>query len=330
MLIATLDTGTTNTRVVAWRDGAPVAEAGRPVGVRDTAITGSTDKLKAAVGEALAEAIAGADVAPGEDRLYLASGMITSNAGLREIPHLAAPAGKAELAAGMQAVELPGVCDRPIWLIPGVKSHGGGVGLDDCDAMDIMRGEETEAMGVLSALGIGGPAVLALPGSHAKFVGIDAAGRITGSMTTISGELLDAISRHTLIAGSVDHGFADEVEPEALLKGAAMGAKLGVARSAFLVRLLDLFGDLDRNGRASFLLGAVLAGDLAALKSGASLKGTAESRIIVAGKAGLRDALVALFTADRHFTGPVETVPDGIHSVSALGAMEVARARGLI
>jgi len=330
MLIATLDTGTTNTRVVAWRDGLPVAEAGRPVGVRDTAITGSTDKLKSAVGDALAEALAGANVAANEECLYLASGMITSNNGLREIPHLPAPAGKVELAAGMQSVELPGVTDRPIWLIPGVKNRAGAISLDDCDDMDIMRGEETESIGVLHTLGITGPAVLILPGSHAKFVGIDDGGRITGSVTTISGELLDVISRHTLIAGSVDHGFAEKVNPDALLKGAELGARLGVGRSAFVVRLLDLFGDLDRDARASFLLGAVLASDLAALKSSHSLKVAPESRIIVAGKAGLRDALMTLCAADPYFTGPIEAVPDGIHSISALGAMEIARVRGLI
>lgn len=330
MLIATLDTGTTNTRVVAWRDGLPVAEAGRPVGVRDTAITGSTDKLKAAVGEALAEVLAGANVAPGEESLYLGSGMITSNNGLREIPHLPAPAGKAELAAGMQSVDLPGVTDHPIWLIPGIKNRAGTISVDDCDDMDIMRGEEVEAIGVMHALGLAEPAVLILPGSHAKFVGIDERGRITGSITTISGELLDVISRHTLIAGSVDHRFADTVDPKALLKGAELGARLGVGRSAFLVRLLDLFSDLDRDGRASFLLGAVLADDLSALKSSHSLKVAPESRIIVAGKAGLRDALMTLIAADPFFTGRIEAVPDGIHSISALGAMEIARIRGLI
>jgi 2-dehydro-3-deoxygalactonokinase len=330
MLIATLDTGTTNTRVVAWRDGSPVGEAGRPVGVRDTAITGNTDKLKAAVGDALSEALAAANVSPDEERLYLASGMITSNNGLREIPHLPAPAGKAELAAGMQSVELPGVTDQPIWLIPGIKNRAGAISLDDCDDMDIMRGEETEAIGVLHTLGITGPAVLILPGSHAKFVGIDEAGRIAGSITTISGELLDVISRHTLIAGSVDHRFAEKVDPDALLKGADLGARLGVGRSAFVVRLLDLFGDLDRDARASFLLGAVLASDLTALKSSHSLKFEPGSRVIVAGKSGLRDALITLLAADPYFTGPIEAVPDGIHSISALGAMEIARVRGLI
>ncbi|MGA1830922.1 2-dehydro-3-deoxygalactonokinase [Rhizobium wenxiniae] len=330
MLIVTLDTGTTNTRVVAWRNGLPVAEAGRPVGVRDTAITGSTDKLKAAVGEALSEALAGANVAPGEESLYLGSGMITSNNGLREIPHLPAPAGKAELAAGMQSVELPGVADYPIWLIPGIKNRAGAISIDDCDDMDIMRGEETEAIGVLHTLGLAEPAVLILPGSHSKIVGIDGQGRITGSITTISGELLDVISRHTLIAGSVDHRFADTINPEALLKGAELGERLGVGRSAFLVRLLDLFGDLDRDGRASFLLGAVLASDISALKSSHSLKVAPESRIIVAGKGGLRDALMTLLAADPYFTGPIEAVPDGIHSISALGALEIARIRGLI
>ena len=45
MYIITIDTGTTNTRVCAWQDTRLLAEAARPVGVRDTAISGSTETL---------------------------------------------------------------------------------------------------------------------------------------------------------------------------------------------------------------------------------------------------------------------------------------------
>ena len=334
MIVATIDTGTTNTRVMVWKAGSFLSEAGRPVGVRDTAITGSTDALKAGVRDAIAEALSGAGLSGSDDVLFLASGMITSNVGLCEIPHLLAPAGRAELAQGMRSAELPDVAGRPIWFIPGVKSHAGPVTLDTVDAMDIMRGEETETVGILHAMRVDGPVVLVLPGSHSKFVRVDAAGRIAGSVTTISGELLDALTRNTLIAGSLAHSFADRILPDALLRGADYGRTLSLGRSAFLVRLLDLFGDMDVKedvqARANLLLGAVLASDIAALKSSRSLGMEPGTAVIVGGKAMLRDAFALLLRHDPDVTGTIATVPDGLPSAAAVGAIEIARTRGLI
>ncbi|MNP27857.1 hypothetical protein D3C76_1207880 [compost metagenome] len=56
MYIITIDTGTTNTRVCAWQDQRLLAEAARPIGVRDTAISGSTATLMNGVREAVQEA----------------------------------------------------------------------------------------------------------------------------------------------------------------------------------------------------------------------------------------------------------------------------------
>ena len=56
-----IDTGTTNTRVFLLdRAGAVLAAAKAETGVRDTAVTGSTARLKAAVKRCLEEALAAA------------------------------------------------------------------------------------------------------------------------------------------------------------------------------------------------------------------------------------------------------------------------------
>src|SRR6218665_1728428 len=147
MDILTIDAGTTNTRPTLWRNGIPSCQAERPVGVRDTAVTGDKSALQNGVRESIAEVLQQARTGIAARGLLLASGMITSNAGLFERAHLPAPAGLKELAAGMQQALLPQVCVRPIWFVPGVRNPVADIGLHDCESKGIIRGEEAEANG---------------------------------------------------------------------------------------------------------------------------------------------------------------------------------------
>lgn len=99
MNILTIDTGTTNTRVTLWRDDVALCQAARQVGVRDTAITGNRTTLQRGVQDTIEAALQKAGLGIGQVDLVLASGMITSNVGLCEVPHLPAPAGLRDLAA---------------------------------------------------------------------------------------------------------------------------------------------------------------------------------------------------------------------------------------
>lgn len=227
MNILTIDAGTTNTRTLLWRAGAVVAQAQLETGVRNTAIDGHNGALKQALRDTIASVLASAGIAPSEVDLALASGMITSPMGVREVPHLPAPAGLAQLAQGMQAVDLPDVLAQPLWLIPGVRNQHGAVGLHNVEAMDMMRGEETEVVALLERLQLRGAATLIMPGSHTKLISVDEQRRILGCSTTIAGELLQAITQHTLIKQSVDGGFAQTLVPKMLLAGAARRKKRG-------------------------------------------------------------------------------------------------------
>lgn len=326
----TIDTGTTNSRIFVWRCEELVAEASRPVGVRDTAITGSTQALVSAVRDAITEALGKAGIASTEGVRFLSSGMITSNVGLCEIPHLIAPVGIDDLAAGIRSVVLKDVVDQPIHFIPGIRNNDSAVTVDNCEAMDMMRGEETETIGAIRALDVEGPAVIILPGSHSKFVKINEKNRITGCVTTISGELLDVITKNTILASSLDHGFASSIEEEALLKGARYCASVGLSRCCFSVRILDIFRGLTLSERQNFLLGAVLQTDLLALKESDALKVDADTKMVVCGKPMLRDALALLLKHDGFFRGAIKTAPDSLPSLSGLGTLAVAEVAGLL
>ena len=48
--------------------------------------------------------------------------------------------------------------------------------------MDIMRGEEAETFGLIEQLKLQGPAIFVLPGSHSKFISLDAGNRVTACL----------------------------------------------------------------------------------------------------------------------------------------------------
>jgi 2-dehydro-3-deoxygalactonokinase len=331
MNILTIDTGTTNTRASLWRKGLVIGRGAAAVGVRDTAISGSHSALHQAMRASIDAALAQADVTPDKVDLVIGSGMITSNLGLQELPHIVAPAGIDDLAQGITCVNFPEVFDQPICLVPGVRNAVGNFSLDGSEAMDMMRGEEVETIGLIARLRLRGPAILVLPGSHSKFIAIDSSNRISGCVTTIAGELLSVITHQTILSAALDSGFATEVDPELLLAGAASARRVGLARTCFNVRVLDQFNICKRNARANFLLGAVFALDLLALRNTQALDFAPDVPIVIAGQPVLREAMRLLFQEDRHFTGSVTVISDSQQAdLAGCGAIEVATARKFV
>lgn len=105
MKYAVIDCGTTNTRVyIVDREGKIIASGERRVGVRNTSMTGSKDTLRNGLCEAIEQAAANAKITLKDISFAIASGMITSEIGLIELPHLIAPIGLEDLAAHAELV----------------------------------------------------------------------------------------------------------------------------------------------------------------------------------------------------------------------------------
>ena len=331
MLILTIDSGTSNTRAKLWRDGGVIAKSFAEVGVRDTVITGSREKLQTGVRQAISQAAQSAGIDIREVGLILASGMITSNVGLCEVPHVLAPAGLAELARGMVKSQIDAVVEQPIWFVPGIKNHVPSVNLDTYEAMDIMRGEEAETFGLIEQFKLQGPAVFVLPGSHSKFISIDAGNRVTGCLTTLAGELLDIITKHTILAGALGRSFAQEFDETIVLAGGRCARRVGLARTCFSVRILELFGGTTANQRANFLLGALLQTDLMALQNSSALRWSPEAPVVVSGRRIIRQALKTLLRDEHSCTGEIIEIDDRLtEDMAAIGAMTIARERGIL
>ena len=321
--IITIDTGTTNTRMMLWQNSKKLSEYKASVGVRDTSIEGNNQKLKNAIRQGFQTLLSQNNLQEQDIDTVLASGMITSEVGLCEIPHLTAPVSVDALAAGIQPVLLPDVFSKPISFIPGIKNTNKTVTLENFERMDIMRGEETEAVSVMGSLNAPHGCIVVLPGSHSKFVHIDDKGQITGCLTSMAGELLSVLTCNTILADSVQKHFTlpEEYNREAVHLGYQTAKDIGVTRAAFSGRILNRFGGADYVYLSNYLMGVALSGDAQALKSSSALSATPQTSIVICGKDPLRQALADILRWDGYYQDIQLFAPQNDAPLSAMGAL---------
>lgn len=186
----------------------------------------------------------------------LMSGMVGSRQGWQEVPYAELPVTIEDLAAATKPVVARGFHDLAI--VPGVAA-----GMDGSTWGDVMRGEEVEVFGALAELGLT-EATLVLPGSHAKWVHA-ADGAIVRFQTFMTGEVFDALARHTILSKMMPLGGAD---PESFARGAAAARELEAAGTLltrlFNIRAETLFGRQSEDGAADFLSGLLIGAEVAA------------------------------------------------------------------
>lgn len=279
-----VDTGTTNSRVWLMRSDEILAKADAHVGVRDTAKDGSPARLRSGLCELIEKVRA--EAADANPVCVAAAGMITSSLGLAEVPHLAAPAGIAELAAAVRTHQFSDVTDLPVLLVPGVKSGQMPCELATVADADLMRGEETLCAGlVLTGLAKSSATVLNL-GSHWKAIRLDAKGRIAASVTSLAGELVYAAQTQTILASAIPHERLAAVNFDCLEAGMRQQRQAGLSRALFCVRLLEQSKQGSPEDRLSFLIGAFIADDLDAL----SARKVLSDSVVIVGSGALAEA----------------------------------------
>jgi 2-dehydro-3-deoxygalactonokinase len=259
-----VDMGTTNTRVWLVRDCQVVARLQARAGARDTARDGQPARIRRELRRLIAK-LRRAGRSAAEPVCVAAAGMIGSPLGLAEVPHLTAPAGIEELAAGARLFSFPDICELPFLFVPGVRSGAVGPEIETLWQSDVMRGEETMCAGLVALGRLHLPATVLNLGSHWKAIRIDASGRVAASTTSLSGEMIHAAQTATILASAVPPGKPEEVDPEWCEAGMREERRAGLARALFCVRLLELGGHATPPQRLSFLIGAFIAVDLDAL-----------------------------------------------------------------
>jgi len=322
MPVITIDSGTTNTRIylVDGSNYGIIDMIKKNMGVRDAAINGSADELKRQLQSGITEIMRRNRCGPDDIAYIAASGMITSNLGLVQVPYVTAPCTKAELSAGAIVRRLPEFHGIPCVFIPGMKNAFGGGSFDD---LDVMRGEEVETIGLIHQLELSSKGMLILPGSHTKFV-MTVNGVIMSCKSTLSGEMLYAIQKNTILSDSVSEHLIEASDAEALIEGFRSGRRNGLSRALYQVRLLQLFGKMDRNQRANYYVGAVLASDIATFQQ--LYDDMKPDWIVVGGSEPLRGAFACLLH-DLRCPNVIEASEEQVTKSAIIGAIEIANMR---
>ncbi len=188
----------------------------------------------------------------GETQIVM-SGMIGSRQGWMEVPYAACPAGLDEIAAGMRKVKWK---RGEAWIAPGVSCR------DQTGVPDVIRGEETQILGCLDAIGTGRHTVC-LPGTHSKWVHLEQ-GRIVRFATHMTGETFAVFKGHSILGRMMKEAPSDH---NAFAEGVRRsGDTGGLLHHLFGVRARGLFGELADTASASYLSGLLIGHEIRAAR----------------------------------------------------------------
>jgi 2-dehydro-3-deoxygalactonokinase len=190
----------------------------------------------------------------------IAAGMVGSAQGWVEAPYVDAPASADALVAGI--VRVQAACGATLHIVPGVLQAG--------ELPNVMRGEETQIFGALAeshdgAVESGQRALIGLPGTHAKWVVVQAA-RIERFHTFMTGEVFAALREHTILGRTMV--TPDRPDTEAFLHGVKIArdkGQAGMLATIFSARTLGLTGQLSREQQPDYLSGLLIGHELAGL-----------------------------------------------------------------
>ncbi|EKN69060.1 putative 2-dehydro-3-deoxygalactonokinase protein [Neobacillus bataviensis LMG 21833] len=328
MKVILIDSGTTNSRLRLYdKTTSEVLDTEKiRIGVKDTAISGSNNNLKAQLKQGLERLLAKHQLTPSDIEYIAASGMITSNLGIYEIPHIPSPAGLEEFAQFSKVTQLEEFLSIPCVFIPGMKNTIDSMDPRDLVAcineFDVMRGEEVESFGLLKQFDVNGKGMIVLPGSHTKFVAVGERKDLLYCLSTLGGETLSALQKETILSDSLGSSLIKSIDQKMLECGFEAAKQYGLTRSFYHIRLLDLFSDLDANQRANYFAGSVIYSDLQALSQSEEGMGEIEW-MIVGGSDPLRKAFSHLLSYMNKKWDVMEATDQQVEDSLVFGASEI-------
>jgi len=236
-----VDWGTSSFR--GWlmsADGAAIAESRGGEGMLHCISAGFAPVLRHHL-----EKLGAADGLP-----VLVCGMAGARQGWAEAPYLKTPARLDALQEGAIRIDTPG----DVRILPGIAQAR-------ADRPDVMRGEETQLLGVTEPDFTG---LVCIPGTHSKWIRIEQ-GHVVEFSTYMTGELFSVIAQHSILAHAVDAAGPATADSQPFREGlaTAMATPSGLTASLFRLRAAQLLGFEARSDGAARLSALLIGTEIA-------------------------------------------------------------------
>ncbi|MGO2037496.1 MAG: 2-dehydro-3-deoxygalactonokinase, partial [Brevibacterium sp.] len=182
----------------------------------------------------------------------LACGMIGSTQGVAEAGYLDLPTKLSALGRHLTSVELT---IGELRIVPGLQKTS-----TEATAPDVIRGEETQLLGLLDAEQVDATTVI-LPGTHTKWVKCQGQ-RVTDFSTSMSGEMFGLLSTSSILSRLAEP--TDDFHPDAFDWGLSVGGDdpAALTSSIFSARTWALDGRLHAEEINDYLSGMLIGAEV--------------------------------------------------------------------
>ncbi|SFC16331.1 2-dehydro-3-deoxygalactonokinase [Spirosoma endophyticum] len=195
-----------------------------------------------------------------DDIPVVISGMASSSIGMDEVPYATLPFPVDGSLASIKRLETQVDFAHDIILISGVRTEH-----------DVMRGEETQLIGLLALLDTlhvdSEESILIFPGTHSKHIYIQNQ-QVVDFQTFMTGEVFNLMSHYSILKDSVEsNGLTvfEERELDAFKSGINQSHDSSILNSLFRVRTNQLFNQLTKRQNALYLSGLLIGNELKSL-----------------------------------------------------------------
>jgi 2-dehydro-3-deoxygalactonokinase len=296
--------------------------------------------LKEGLKETFYQALENAQLSVEDIKFVISSGMITSEIGLLEIPHLWAPAGMDDLADNIKKIHDTSIfpVDIPIYFIRGIKNRYDpeSTAIKDVGLLDFMRGEEAQIAGLLSTGEVKPPFTIVVLSSHTKFIPVSEDSKILGSLTTVSGQVYEAIIKETFIGKSIkkntDFDTSDYFDPDVVDSAYTWVNRAGFLRTLLMPRFLDTLLKTTWYERTLFVEAVIAAEDMRAIHQFELLDFPLDTNFILVGAQRRCELYDYLLKEKVHIKQDIFHISEtqDIDQLSIKGAIYLAKTAGLL
>lgn len=182
------------------------------------------------------------------------AGMVGAKNGWVEVPYLAAPISLDKLVSGLHTFKLS--WSVPAFIVPGMSIT------NKFGLFDVMRGEETQLLGLRNLVGEETLSVI-LPGTHSKHA-IVKGRELSTFYTMMTGELFALLNQYSILTQGMPEIYEDEA---GFLKGVEIGYEVPLSNALFSTRTQCLNQQLSAESVRSYLSGVIIGNEIQQLSN---------------------------------------------------------------